>query len=257
LAVAAVNEQVDRDDGQTDWVQFTVSTYCELLGLAKKTYRFASYLDGLQDRHVLWRHDVDFSVHRALRLAEIEHDFGVRATYFFMLRSEFYNLLEEPVLTRARRIVGLGHYLGLHFVPDTDASSGELEAQAARERDLLSYLLATNISALSVHNPMSLSSAAELTADQIAGMVNAYGKNLAASYTYCSDSNGYWRHRRLVDILTTDAPDRLHVLTHPAWWTETPMPPRQRVEQAVMGRATAVLRNYDEMLKMHGRRNIR
>ena len=80
---------------------------------------------------MLWRHDVDISVHRALALARIEADLGVRATYFFTLHSSFYNLLEPAVAARARELLALGHWLGVHF--DVAAYDGDLEQHVDAE----------------------------------------------------------------------------------------------------------------------------
>jgi hypothetical protein len=52
---------------------FTESEYETLLKLAKKKWRFIKYSEYRSDQPVvLWRHDLDFSVHRALRLAQME-----------------------------------------------------------------------------------------------------------------------------------------------------------------------------------------
>ena len=78
-------------------------------------YGFARYGERPSGRHVLWRHDVDVSMHRAARLAEIEAERGVVATYFVNPRSVFYNLLEPEIEVLLRRIRSLGHEIGLHF----------------------------------------------------------------------------------------------------------------------------------------------
>ena len=94
---------------------FTEQAYRQLVEAAAERYRFEPFGTATTEPHVLWRHDVDSSVHRALRTAEIEAEAGVRATYFFFLHSWFYNLLEREVLDRARAILELGHWAGLHF----------------------------------------------------------------------------------------------------------------------------------------------
>ena len=43
------------------------------------------------ERHVILRHDLDMSIDAALPIAEIERDMGMSATYFVMVRNEFYN----------------------------------------------------------------------------------------------------------------------------------------------------------------------
>jgi hypothetical protein len=45
------------------------------------------------------------------------------------------------------------------------------------------------------------------------------------------------------------------VLTHPGWWQEVAMPPRQRVFRCVFGRAKATMRGYDDGLRVYGRVN--
>ena len=95
---------------------FTEDHYGHLLRLAKSQYRFASFdeYDSL-DRIVVWRHDVDLSVHRAYRLSQMEAEAGVVATYFIHLHSEFYHWGEKLISDLIRKIQGLGHHLGLHF----------------------------------------------------------------------------------------------------------------------------------------------
>ena len=95
---------------------FTEQAFRELLGKLKaEGYRFVGYGDAGEGRRVIWRHDVDFSMHRASALAEIEAQEAVIATYFVNPRSTFYNVLEPAIMELVRRIAGLGHEIGLHF----------------------------------------------------------------------------------------------------------------------------------------------
>lgn len=55
-----------------DIEDFTEKNYRSLIKKAKKKFKFLFYGDKSEVNHVLWRHDVDFSMHRALKLAEIE-----------------------------------------------------------------------------------------------------------------------------------------------------------------------------------------
>lgn len=245
---------------QYEWSGFTESAYIDLLESAKAHYAFTSYVDAakLVKPHVLWRHDVDMSVHRAAKLARIEVEKGVCATYFLMLRSPFYNLHEPAVLARAREIVALGHAIGLHFDMSAYPSSvalDELTERLTDERDLLAHLLDCKIEAVSFHNP-EVGGALEYNQLMLAGMVNAYAGEIKTNYKYCSDSNGYWRHDVLPDLLASKKHSKLHILTHPEWWTPTPMPPRERVERCVLGRASAVMRDYDDCLERSDRKNI-
>ena len=234
---------------------FTEAAYAELVELAKRGYSFEPFGTDASEPHVLWRHDVDYSVHRALRLAEIEAEAGVRSTYFLHLHSAFYNLLERPVFERAQRLLEHGHWLGLHF----DAGfrdGGDMESEMAAERDLLERLFGRAVEVVSFHNPEA-TGVESIGDERLAGMVNAYGDAIRERYSYVSDSNGYWRYRRLGDVLEAADEKRLHVLTHPEWWQAEPMSPRDRIARCAEGRAQAALAGYDELLALSGRDNIR
>jgi hypothetical protein len=66
-----------------------------------------------------------------------------------------------------------------------------------------------------------------------------------------------WRHRRLFDVLEKAVEDRLHVLTHPEWWTPEPMAPRARIQRCLEGQAAAVGKYYDDLVDGYGRPNVR
>jgi hypothetical protein len=238
---------------------FTEQSYRGLLASAQAYWTFESFGAKTVEPHVLWRHDIDVSPNRALRLAEIENDSGVKATYFFLLHSEFYSCLEKSTCEIMRRIAGYGHDVGLHFdaafyadVVDLPA----LEKRIAFEASIVGELAGAGPVAVSFHNPTpeQLKTYDQL---RLAGLVNAYGRPLQANYRYVSDSNGYWRFHRLHDVLTERANPALHVLTHPEWWTPDCRSPRDRIARAVEGRAARGLQAYDAFLAAQGRENVR
>jgi hypothetical protein len=66
-----------------------------------------------------------------------------------------------------------------------------------------------------------------------------------------------WRHERLFDLLENPVHDRLHVLTHPEWWTPQAMNPRARLQRSLDGQSAAVGRYYDDLVDRYGRPNVR
>lgn len=61
-----------------DFTEFTEVGFRNLLRQMKTArYRFARYGENAGDRHVIWRHDVNCSMHRAAMLAAIEAEEGV------------------------------------------------------------------------------------------------------------------------------------------------------------------------------------
>src|SRR5437763_13714213 len=90
-------------DHRREFADFTEANYRNILRLASSRYRFARFGNADTDKHVLWRHDVDTSMNRALRLAEIEAEEGAIARYFLFPRCRFYNFLNLFTLSMVLR----------------------------------------------------------------------------------------------------------------------------------------------------------
>lgn len=240
----------------TSDTDFTIEHYRKLLKLATANWEVVQY-DAIPwgSRYVLWRHDIDYSLNRSLALARIEKEESVRATYFLNPHSEFYNLAELGQHRILQQILSLGHNIGLHFDAAfyDIASEAELDRLVALEASNLEQLFGVKPVAFSFHNPMATHLACEV--EQYGGLLNCYSKRFKNEVAYCSDSNGYWRFRRLHDVLSGASDPCLQVLTHPGWWQDKPMPSRQRIFRSAYGRANATMRLYDESLQEHGRLN--
>lgn len=237
---------------------FTEESYRRIVRRARERWEFEPFGTESTKPHVLWRHDVDYSVHRALALARIEAEEGAHATYFLFLHSELYNLLEPAVLARARELLRLGHWLGLHFdvgFPSVPSAPDELDERIGWERVLLEHMLEQQVSAVSLHN-IQVSRSEHVDDDVLAGLPSANGRSLKERYAYISDSNGIWRFRRLPEVVESGEDRRLHVLTHPEMWQAEPMSPRRRIERCIAGRARSALAAYDELLDGYGRENV-
>jgi hypothetical protein len=248
------NEPINHQANDHD---FNVEAYRQLIRLALTNYQAADYRSiPWGQRFVLWRHDCDFSLNRSLALAEIETAMDLRSTFFVNPHCEFYNLLEISQVGIVKQLVRLGHDIGLHFDAAFYATSSEeqLNEQVSHEADLLEHFVGVRPAAFSFHNPLTFHLTCE--AETYGGLINCYSKRFKADVPYCSDSNGYWRFRRLFDVLNEAKDPCLQVLTHPGWWQNKSIPPRQRVFDSVYGRANATMRIYDQGLTNVGRLNL-
>lgn len=239
------------------FIDFTRDVYRRLLRTAVKDWPIHLY-PGIPDdgRVLLWRHDCDYSMHAARSLARIEHEEGVRATYFLRMRSEMYNLMEADVMQCVEEIRGLGHALALHFDHPLTGIGREddMTVLLARDRRLLEQIVEAPVEVFSFHNPNAFAlSCREWT---YAGLINTYATCFQGSIAYCSDSNGYWRHQSLPDVIENMQPPRLQVLTHPEWWTPEPMQPRQRIQRCLEGRSARSAAIYDAQMARDGRENV-
>ena len=248
----------ENPDHRSEFADFTEKNYRELLRLAQKNYTFCGYRTAVTGRQIIWRHDIDVSMHRALRLAEIEVEEGVRSTYFLYPRSIFYNLLSTDIDRLVRQIILLGHDIALHFDPThygPGLARDDLIAAICNERDLLQREFDVTLTAVSFHlygvleEPMP-------DDDEVGGLVNAYSGRMRETVGYVSDSNGVWLYRRLREVLKEAREDRLQVLTHPEMWTLDVMAPRARLQRAIDGYARAMAKWYDETVARSNRPNL-
>ena len=239
--------------------EFTENGYGKILDFAAEHYTFVPFGSHAQSPSLLWRHDVDMSVHRALALSQLEFDRGLAASYFIRLHSEYYNAFEWPIRRKIQEISARGHAIGLHFEADPRLSFPDedfLEEKLEEERAILEGLAEVEVTAVSFHDP-HMGDLLRFRRETYAGMANAYAYLGEAGYVYVSDSNGYWRFRGLSDVLAENIGRNVHVLTHPEWWTPEALPPRARMQRCTDGRAAAIKQLYDTLLDQEGRVNVR
>lgn len=239
-------------------MDFTIDIYAELVSAAAARYRFLHFAEPSAEGDVaLWRHDIDFSPQRALALATVEAASAVHATYFVQLSSRYYNIFEPEVAAVLRQIVALGHDIGLHFDAEVCAhqSAPDYDRRIAFEARVLEEVVETGVASFTLHNPTTLVGVS-LNEPCRAGLVNGSCSELRTSYAYCSDSNGFWRFRPLAEMIADPAIGRLYALTHPEWWQAAPMPPRQRLQRCIDGRAEFCSHYYDGLLEDNNRPNI-
>lgn len=238
---------------------FTEENYTKLLNIAKQNYKFIFYDEiGSYKKFILWRHDVDFSMHRALKLAYLENEKDVKSTFFIMLTSNFYNIFEKDVKNKIIKIITLGHDIALHFDPLPYKINNELELTRwlEYEKYTIEKLLNIKIKVFSFHNP-TVGSIATNDSFEYASMINTYSKYFFDTIKYCSDSNGYWRHERLEDLIMQNQYEKLQILTHPVWWVKTSCKARDRVFLAARGRFDNQMKLYDKLLFENGRKNAK
>jgi hypothetical protein len=176
---------------------FELDHYAELLDAAKAGgYRFASFDSEPQPGEVLLRHDVDLSLEAAVRMAELESEREVAATYFLMTESVFYNLASHEGRAAFARLLELGHDVGIHAVWPTVP---EVDERFVR--------------VLAWHNPDP-----PYMSTPVDGFVNVMSEPWFTPGHYRSDSNQRWRSGCPHAELARGELEWLQVLTHPEIW---------------------------------------
>ena len=233
---------------------FTRRNYRRLLKLAKSTYvdrGFRTFCES--ERFILWRHDVDFSPQSARKISIIESEEGIRTTYFLLLHSTFYNLLEKDVTDCIRDIIARGHFIGLHFDPQYYdlTCDEELRRKLTVERKILENLFNVDVRVFSFHISTRLPWPASIV---YAGLVNATA-DFSAGASGIARLQWILRFKRLENVLQDAEEYCLQVLTHPEMAGQGHVP-KERVRRCIQGRADSTRRWYEAILREHGRQDV-
>jgi len=112
--------------GVLSFLDFTLDQYARLCSAVKASkYQVLTVREFLErapiEGHLLiMRHDVDEDARNALDMARVEHDLGIRATYYFRVRKRVFvpAIIDE--------IASYGHEIGYHY-ETLDKTRGNVE----------------------------------------------------------------------------------------------------------------------------------
>jgi hypothetical protein len=106
---------------------FTLEVYQDLLhSFLKNDYKFFTFSEYLSSNDkgnqkiVILRHDVDRKPANALKIAQMENELGIKASYYFRIVKKSYN---ENII---KEIVNLRHEIGYHY-EDLSLAKGDFE----------------------------------------------------------------------------------------------------------------------------------
>ncbi len=188
--------------------------YRELLqGFLDKGYSFRFF--GTQNKEageIILRHDIDFDTHMALKTAQIETDMGIQATYFFLLRSNFYNLFSAADFDQVLAIRELGHKISIHFDP---VIYEDFHQGLAREIEVFQGLFQEKVEIISLHRPNDFFKTYDAP---IHGVEHTYQRKYFKEIKYISDSTGAFRFGHPFDSEAFADGESIHLLIHPIWW---------------------------------------
>ena len=198
---------------------FTIPTYIKFLHYIKKHYQIIPLMRALKydTPYLVLRHDVDYSLDAAARMAKIEYDADVEATYAFLFSSKHYNLLERNALKSLRLISSLGHEVALHYDLKMYREYGvNLGTTLKQELNLLKQLVGKPVKSIVMH---------QIGLEQIdpfknyPDVINGFNKDVYN--LYITDSYRAW-YRESLKKLFSFKYDKVQLLIHPSVWTDEP-----------------------------------
>ncbi len=179
----------------------------------KQGYRFVFFDE--QDRpenQLILRHDIDFDIGLALEMAKMEAEMGIKATFFFLLRSNMYNLLSPDSYEKVMKIRALGHRISLHYDPTIYE---DFHRGLEEEAEMFEKFFGTPVDIISFHRPNEFYQAFD---QPICGIEHTYLSKYFRHIKYISDSTGVWRYGHPFDFPEFLSCKSMHLLIHPIWW---------------------------------------
>lgn len=177
------------------------------------------------------RHDIKISLSRALRMAEIEHEYGLPATYMIRADSPLYSLDEKNSRLQLWELAQMGHEVGLHFDLANDERQNRpflsiVEDQLRPACERVEQITYRPVRSLSFHRRVPQLFDGPL---QVCGRVNADACVLRQQFL--SDVEGNRWNGKPSSGITLPGGPVLQLLLHPIWWGDEHMPAPQRLQE--------------------------
>lgn len=207
----------------------TYDEYRSILGNIIKTGKLCDYIEAKPDSEfIILRHDIEFSIERALAMAEIEHGMGVRSTYFVQIRSNAYNAYSLKNVAMLLQMHEMGHHIGLHYHIGSSMNPDVVTEEIRQQCKQLEAMLGISADRYSMHRPQKETL---YYATAIPGLINAYGpdyftfaeeldEHSVLRVKYISDAKHRWNYG-IPDPETMQNTPRIQLLIHPDFWSES------------------------------------
>jgi hypothetical protein len=208
---------------------FSYSEFKNIINLIKINLPIIDFADvtSRTESFCVIRHDIEFSVDRALEMARIEaNDLGISSTYTVQLRNNTYNALSEKNIKAVQEIHKLGYKIGLHQNPP-NLSAKKIQENVLKDIEVLQHYYEFKIDRFAFHRP-NLNPHILAWYVQVDNLINCNDKLYfhyfeeekpeVLNVTYLSDSNHLWKFGHPLDV-NFDEVKKLHVLMHPYSWS--------------------------------------
>lgn len=207
---------------------FSYDDYKEIIRIIQATGRHCNYAEALhKDKFVIMRHDVEYSVDRAYRLAKVEQSMDFISTYFFQWTNNTYNILSRKNMDMIKDMHERGQHIGLHFALNGMTDMQQIRRRIQKEMEILSEMFGFEVTEFSVHRPSKDVLRENIKLD---GILNAYqddfftfadriDEETPLQVKYMSDANHIWRYG-YPDEKNITSYDKVQILTHPFAWSK-------------------------------------
>lgn len=165
-------------------------TLCQAISKRQTDCRFITYLN-TQDKGgiIILRHDVDRKPKRALRMAKVESEIGIRSSYYFRSTKGSF----EPKIMKA--IENMGHEIGYHYEVLTKSKGNMDQALKTFEKELSSFRKIVMVDTVCYHgSPLSKFDNRKIWTESSYSEFNIRGEASLSvqDVDYYTDTGGRW-----------------------------------------------------------------
>tara|TARA_B110000971_G_C20005568_1_gene498953 strand:- start:1183 stop:1869 length:687 start_codon:yes stop_codon:yes gene_type:complete len=159
------------------------------------------------------RHDIDFSIEYAYRLALCESRLKIYSSFFFMMSTNFYNLLSSHNQKLVKEISSMGHKVSIHFDPTAYKNLKYFKY----EKNVFENIFGEKVDIVSIHRPGIFLKSNNI---KLSGISQTYQDVFFKKMKYISDSNCRDVFPQITKFLEEPRKFGLHLLIHPIWWMD-------------------------------------
>lgn len=213
---------------------------CEAIVDKYPTITMAEYMDNQHsDRFVLMRHDVDRMPRNSLKTAKIEHELGIKATYYFRSTQSVF----RPDIMK--QISDMGHEIGYHYETLSEANGDPDKAIELFQSHLDAFRGVCDVRTICMHGrPLSKYDNRNLwnTNDfKDFGITGEAYLSAGDELNYFSDTGRSWNNTNslrdfisgktesftadttddLIGLIESKEADNFYILTHPERWSSS------------------------------------
>lgn len=207
---------------------FSFEEYSKIISKINQQHKIIDFSDVTEksNHFAVIRHDVEFSVERAFKLAELEKSLGIKTSYLFQIRNNAYNLFSSKNIKLIREINKMDHKIGIHVHMGMLTNISKIREYILSDIEIMERLLEIPIDRYSFHRPSKEILQKNL---RIEGKINTYdflffdlqekeeGFN-NVRVKYYSDSRHCWEYG-YPDLDGLKKHSKVQLLTHPYSWT--------------------------------------
>lgn len=231
----------------------------KILREIKRSGKCMDYWEAMNaDSFLILRHDIEFSVERAWRMAMIEKEEGITSSWFLQIKSNAYNAFSEKNMTLLNEMIQAGHHIGLHYHLGSDISHLHIRDEIRDQIRIMSEMLHYPVDRFSIHRPVEES---KYYAIRINGVINAYSKEFFTHFEnanpdseleikYITDSKHRWNYG-YPDMATIQKYPKIQLLIHPYSWSETGLDAAGMFNEVADEKEKETLNTFDEETKIY------